>query len=237
MRRADRLFQIVQYLRGGRLLTADDLAQRLEVSRRTIYRDIADLMSTGVPIDGEAGVGYVMRSGYDVPPLMFTNDEIAALVTGARMLRAWGGLDMAIAAEEALIKIQSVLPEHLKTQLGQVQVYSLANPSISDDLRARLDFIETSIRNSFKLALKYSREDGTVSQRTLRPLCQLFWGQVWTLLGWCELRNDYRSFRIDRIIEIEQGPKFKSDKSISFAAFLERENNAHPNIKAHFKSI
>jgi predicted DNA-binding transcriptional regulator YafY len=99
MRRADRLFQIVQYLRGGRLLTADDLAQRLEVSRRTIYRDIADLMSTGVPIDGEAGVGYIMRSGYDVPPLMFTNDEIAALVTGARMLRAWGGLDMAIAAE------------------------------------------------------------------------------------------------------------------------------------------
>jgi len=83
MRRADRLFQIVQYLRGGRLITAGDLAERLEVSKRTIYRDIADLMSTGVTIDGEAGIGYIMRSGYDVPPLMFNTAEIAALVTGA----------------------------------------------------------------------------------------------------------------------------------------------------------
>ncbi|MEE9428087.1 MAG: HTH domain-containing protein, partial [Paracoccaceae bacterium] len=91
MRRADRLFQIVQYLRGGRLLTAATLAERLEVSERTIYRDIADLIGSGVPIEGEAGVGYLMRSGYDLPPLMFNRDEIVALVAGARMLRAWGG--------------------------------------------------------------------------------------------------------------------------------------------------
>ena len=91
MRRADRLFQIVQYLRGGRLVTAQKLAKRLEVSTRTIYRDIADLQSTGVPIDGEAGVGYVMEEGYDLPPLMFTRDEITALVAGARLIRAFGG--------------------------------------------------------------------------------------------------------------------------------------------------
>jgi len=91
MRRADRLFQIVQYLRGGRLVTASALAEWLEVSERTIYRDIVDLQSTGIPIDGEAGVGYIMRSGFDLPPLMFTHDEIAALVTGARMVRGWGG--------------------------------------------------------------------------------------------------------------------------------------------------
>ena len=102
MRRADRLFQIVQYLRGGRLVTAEQLAERLEVSRRTIYRDVADLIGSGVPIEGEAGVGYVMRAGYDLPPLMFTNDEVAALVAGARLVRAWGGTAMAEAAQEAL---------------------------------------------------------------------------------------------------------------------------------------
>ena len=91
MRRADRLFQIVQYLRGGRLVTAANLAERLEVTTRTIYRDVADLMASGVPIEGEAGLGYVMRDGYDLPPLMFTNDEIVALVAGARMIKAWGG--------------------------------------------------------------------------------------------------------------------------------------------------
>ena len=102
MRRADRLFQIVQHLRGGRLVTAQMLGQRLEVSERTIYRDIADLQSTGVPIDGEAGVGYIMREGYDLPPLMFTRDEIVALVAGARMVQAFGGAAMARAAAEAL---------------------------------------------------------------------------------------------------------------------------------------
>ncbi len=89
MRRADRLFQIVQYMRGGRLVTARKLAERLEVCERTIYRDIADLQSTGVPIDGEAGIGYILRRGFDLPPLMFTGDEVAALVAGARMVRAW----------------------------------------------------------------------------------------------------------------------------------------------------
>lgn len=108
---ADRLFQIVQYLRGGRLVTAAMLAERLEVSERTIYRDIADLQSSGVPTDGEAGVGYLMRDGYDLPPLMFTRDEVVALVAGARLIRAWGGAGMARAAEEALTKIGSVLPD------------------------------------------------------------------------------------------------------------------------------
>src|SRR5688500_13980819 len=111
MRRADRLFQIVQYLRGGRLVTARRLAERLEVSERTIYRDVADLVGSGVPIDGEAGVGYILRSGFDLPPLMFTRAELAALTLGARFVRAWGGAEHAAAAEEALIKIEAVLPE------------------------------------------------------------------------------------------------------------------------------
>ncbi len=111
MRRADRLFQIVQSLRGGRLVTARQLSERLEVSERTIYRDVADLVGSGVPVEGEAGVGYILRDGFDLPPLMFTRDEIVALVAGARLIRAWGGQDMARAAEEALVKITAFLPE------------------------------------------------------------------------------------------------------------------------------
>ena len=124
MRRADRLFQIVQHLRGGRLVTAAMLAERLEVSERTIYRDIADLQSTGVPIDGEAGVGYILREGFDLPPLMFTRDEIVALVAGARMTRAWGGAAMARAAQEALIKIETVLPIDKRNNLNSVEIHA-----------------------------------------------------------------------------------------------------------------
>ena len=124
MRRADRLFQIVQLLRGGRLVTARLLAEKLEVSERTIYRDIADLQGSGVPVEGEAGVGYLMRDGYDLPPLMFTRDEIAALVAGARMVRAWGGLSMARAAEEALIKIGSVLPDARRPTVEATAIFA-----------------------------------------------------------------------------------------------------------------
>jgi predicted DNA-binding transcriptional regulator YafY len=121
MRRADRLFQIVQYQRGGRLLTAQIIAERLEVTKRTIYRDVADLIGSGVPIEGEAGVGYVMRAGYDLPPLMFNSEEIVALVAGAGMIRAWGGASMA-AAEEALVKIEAVLPDDASARAASVPV-------------------------------------------------------------------------------------------------------------------
>jgi len=124
MRRADRLFQIVQKLRGGRLVTARQLAEKLEVSERTIYRDIADLQSTGVPIDGEAGVGYILREGFDLPPLMFTRDEVVALVAGARLITAWGGASMARAAEEAIIKIGAVLPKEDRPRITNTHIHS-----------------------------------------------------------------------------------------------------------------
>ena len=142
MRRADRLFQIVQYLRGGRLVTAADLAERLEVSKRTIYRDVADLIGSGVPIEGEAGIGYIMRQGYDLPPLMFTNDEIVALVAGARLIRAWGGTAMAAAAEEALVKIAEVLPDEARARVARVQIHAIGMGAMTPDLRDRLDRIE-----------------------------------------------------------------------------------------------
>ncbi len=221
MRRADRLFQIVQYLRGGRLLRAADLADRLEVSERTIYRDIADLIGSGVPIEGEAGVGYLMRSGYDLPPLMFSRDEIVALVAGARMLRAWGGASMALAVEEALVKIDAVLPETERTRANSVQIHAIPMGEMTDEIRARLDQLEKLVDTRQMLIVDYEDAEGNITNRTLRPLGLMFWGKVWTLAAWCELRNDFRMFRLDRMVEIaETGKMFRAEKHKSLAAFF-----------------
>ena len=222
MRRADRLFQIVQHLRGGRLTTAAQPAERLEVSERTIYRDIADLIGTGVPIDGEAGVGYLMREGFDLPPLMFTRDEIVALTAGARLIRAWGGASMAAAAEEALVKIRAVLPEEARARAASVQVHAWQMPELDDATRARLDDLEKAIETRTRLSIRYRTEDGTASERTIRPLGLWFWGKVWTLVAWCELRDDFRMFRADRIDVVESVGLFKPVPEQSLKAFYAR---------------
>lgn len=197
MRRADRLFQIVQYLRGGRLVTARTLARRLEVSDRTIYRDIVDLQSTGVPIDGEAGVGYVMRSGYDLPPLMFTRDEIVALVVGIRMVRSWGGIGMARAAAEALMKIELVLPEAERKRVANTNVF--APPmELTDEVRELIDVVEDAVESCIILHFGYTDQQGAKTERRAHPLGLWFWGKVWTLVAWCETREDFRMFRLDR---------------------------------------
>ncbi|MEP2101928.1 MAG: YafY family protein [Parasphingorhabdus sp.] len=198
MRRADRLFQIVQYLRGGRLVTAATLAERLEVSERTIYRDIADLQSTGVPIDGEAGIGYIMRSGFDLPPLMFTREEIVALVTGARMVRAWGGTAMMGAAEEALVKIETVLPEKERDRVGGTKIFA-PEMGLGDQTRAIIDLCEAAIEARDILSFDYHDQEGSATTRTVQPLGLWFWGKKWTLVAWCELRDDFRMFRLDRM--------------------------------------
>ena len=223
MRRADRLFQIVQHLRGGRLTTAAQLAERLEVSERTIYRDIADLIGTGVPIDGEAGVGYLMREGFDLPPLMFTRDEIVALTAGARLIRAWGGASMAAAAEEALVKIRAVLPEDAGARAASVQVHAWQMPELDDATRARLNDLEKAIETRTCLSIRYRTEDGTLSERTIRPLGLWFWGKVWTLVAWCELRDDFRMFRADRIDVVEGAGVFKPVPEQSLKAFYARQ--------------
>lgn len=219
MRRADRLFQIVQYLRGGRLWTAQMLAERLEVTKRTVYRDVADLIGSGVPIEGEAGVGYVMRAGYDMPPLMFNAEEIVALVAGARMIRAWGGAQMAAAAEEALIKIEAVLPEEARARATAVPVHALYAPDLSAEVRVLIDRVEAAADGRIRLDLDYADKTGASSRRVIRPLGLWFWGKVWTVVGWCELRNDFRMFRLDRIKGIEEAGPFKPAKGQTLRDF------------------
>lgn len=228
MRRADRLFQIVQYLRGGRLVRARQLADRLEVSERTIYRDIADLQSTGVPIDGAAGVGYIMRDGYDLPPLMFSRDEIVALVAGARLIRAWGGAGMARAAEEALIKIDAVLPKSLRARSDEIEVHAFA-PEMTDEVRARIDFLESAANGRNRVSITYTDAAGAASDRIIRPLGLWFWGKVWTLVAWCELRTDFRMFRLDRITGIaDTGDTFKAEPGKTLKDFYRKmEEHGH----------
>lgn len=222
MRRADRLFQIVQYLRGGRLVTAATLADRLEVSERTIYRDIADLQSTGVPIDGAAGVGYVLRSGYDLPPLMFTRAELVALVAGVRMVKSWGGAAMARAAAEALVKIELVLPAAARERVTETNVF--APPmELTDAVRGRIDLVQRAIDACDILRFGYEDRQGATTARRVHPLGLWFWGKVWTLVAWCEMRQDFRMFRLDRTAGLAiTGERFAPAAERSLAACLRR---------------
>ena len=219
MRRAERLFQIVQLIRGRRLSTARFLAERLEVSERTVYRDVADLMAQGVPIEGEAGVGYRMNAGFDLAPLMFTRDEIVALVAGARMVRAFGGAAMARAADEALVKIGAVLPDTEKDRSARTEIHT---PMwvVSDADREAIDLIERAVERRQVLSLDYNDEAGRGSARDVRPLGLWFWGKVWTLVAWCEMRDDFRAFRIDRIASVViAGRIFKPERGKQLADF------------------
>lgn len=219
MRRADRLFQIVQYLRGGRLVRARQLSEWLEVSERTIYRDVADLQASGVPIEGAAGVGYIMRDGYDLPPLMFTRDEIVALLAGARLIRAWGGAAMARAAEEAMIKIDAVIPEKMRVRQNEVEIHAFA-PEMTAQVRDLIDRLEAAADTRKSLSVAYMDGKGDASRRVIRPLGLWFWGKVWTLVAWCELRRDFRMFRLDRMSDVEEtGETFRPESGKTLKDF------------------
>ena len=202
MRRADRLFQLVQILRNKRLVTARELAERLEVSERTIYRDIQDLSLSGVPVEGEAGVGYHLRYSLDIPPLMFTAAEIEALVVGARMLKAWGGNELGSSAQSVLDKIHAVIPAELHRHLEDSRLFAMRF-GVREDLETTLDTCRHSIAARRYLRLDYQRADHECSERDVKPLGLFFWGNVWTLTAWCELRADFRTFRLDRIRWLE----------------------------------
>jgi len=202
MRRADRLFQIVQILRARRVTTASYLAERLEVSERTIYRDMRDLVRSGIPVMGEAGVGYALPRQFDLPPLMFTEDEIEALVLGARIVRSWADPELARAARDALDKIENVLPPRLRDRVEQTALFAL-NFQRSESTSAVLAQLRVAVRDRCRVRLDYTRGDGVSSERVVRPLCLSFVPPIWMLTGWCELRGDFRNFRIDRVAALE----------------------------------
>jgi len=199
VRRAERLIRIVQALREAApgAVTAHEMGHKFEVSERTIYRDIAHLIGSGAPIDGEAGVGYVLRPGFDLPPLTFSFEQLDALALGARLVKATGDKDLASAANEALAKIEHALPESHRERLRNVPLFAaFLDETVRPDAFGP---VRNAIANKRKLRVRYQSLADDTTQRVIRPLALTCFGRVWLLSAWCELRNDFRHFRTDRV--------------------------------------
>lgn len=204
MRRADRLHQIVQILRRRRLTTAQQLSAELQVSGRTVYRDVRDLIASGVPVEGEAGVGYRLGKHFELPPLMFNLEEVEALALGMRMVQKWGDRDLSRAARTIIQKLDGVLPESESRKLESTALFALSF-RISDEVRKTLRTCRKAASDQRTLVIDYTDPKGNSTKRTLRPLGLFFWGQTWTLAAYCELRQGFRNFRLDRIDRIRLG--------------------------------
>jgi len=199
MRRADRLFQIIQILRRSRRpVTADAIAEELETSKRTVYRDIADLIGQQAPIRGEAGVGYILEDGFDMPPLMLTPEEVEAAVLGAQMVAARGDPALKRAAEDLMAKIAAVIPETLRPLVLEPATRALPNWHAKPD---NLDMAEVrrAIRLGRKITLTYCDEQERETRRTVWPFAIGYYETSRLLVCWCELRTGFRSFRTDRV--------------------------------------
>lgn len=219
MRRADRLFELIQILRRARTtLTAAQLAERLEVTPRTVYREMAALMAMRVPVEGAAGVGYIMRPGYDLPPLMFDHEEIEAIVVGLELLRRTGDKGLQAAAKRVTAKIADVLPDPRGADMadGRFVVSRFGAP---EPMAADMGMLRAAVRDDRQLAIDYRDEQGDATHRTVLPLAVIYYTEVTVLAAWCELRKGYRHFRADRIVAcretgetfIDQAVKLRQD--------------------------
>ena len=204
MQRAERLFQLLTLLRNRRtVMTAKQLSEHLQVSERTVYRDVQSLSLSGVPVEGEAGVGYRLSHRYQLPPLMFDRHEVEALLLGARMVSSWGDADMATHAKQAVQKILSVLPDHLRHSDENLPLLVPHMEDVQKFYTAHSQPIREAIRARQRVNIVYTRADAQESNRVIEPLGLIFWGKVWTLVAWCQLRSDYRTFRLDRINSLD----------------------------------
>jgi predicted DNA-binding transcriptional regulator YafY len=203
--RTQRLFDLIQILRRHRYpVTGKQLAGELDVSLRTLYRDIATLQTQGASIEGEPGVGYVLRPGFMLPPLMFSEEEIEALVLGSRWVARRADKKLRLAATNVLAKISAVLPEDLRHQLefSGLLIGSVKTAIENDDEKEAL--IRHAIRREYKLQMTYVDVKGDESQRLIWPLALGFFEEVHVVVAWCELRLDFRHFRTDRIVNLTQ---------------------------------
>ncbi|MET3526537.1 putative DNA-binding transcriptional regulator YafY [Phenylobacterium koreense] len=232
MRRADRLFQIIQIMRRARApVTADRIAEELETSKRTIYRDIATLIGQRVPIRGEAGMGYILDQGFDLPPLMLTPDEIEAAVLGAQWVMTRGDPSLSRAAQDLIAKIGASVPERLRPFVLEpagraVPAWRAAEPDGLD-----MAMVRTAIRAGHKIALRYRDEQDRQSERVIWPITVGYHETVRLLVGWCELRTDFRNFRTDRVISAEfleeRYPERPSLLRARWRAVVEAERRRH----------
>ena len=225
MRRAERLFRLVRELRSRNVSRAEDLAATFEISVRTVYRDIAHLQASGLPIEGEAGVGYILRPGFDLPAMTFTFEQIDALAVGLSFVEAAGDATLSLAAKEVRAKLQAALPEPEQRKLEQAPFFASrrdgpANPNLRT--------IRVAIREARILRLGYADADGTITDRRVRPLAIWAFTDGWLFAAWCELRSDFRAFRLDRISMIEStGDQFADEPDKDLRAYLSSKLMAH----------
>ena len=231
MRKADRLNDIVHHLRRmHQAVTAQTLAEIFEVSHRTIYRDIQDLINSGVPILGEAGVGYVIDKKYHLPPIMFDADELEAIALGISMVSNWTDEKFAEKAQSAYKKIQATLPAPLINELHQISTFS-APSRYKIPWEVNFTEVRECIRSKHLVSFSYLDLNEQQSTRVVRPLALISFSPIWLLTGWCELRNAFRNFRLDRISEFTKlNTRYKDEKDKSLATYLkmikEEENAA-----------
>jgi predicted DNA-binding transcriptional regulator YafY len=204
MSRAARLLELLELLRKRRTpASADDLATKLGVSVRTLYRDIATLQEQGAKIRGEPGIGYVLRPGFTLPPLMFSAEELEALMLGSRWVAQRGDADLVAAAQSAVEKIRAVLPQELRESMEEA---TLTVPTFDSGMPTQVDLavIRSAIRGERKVTIEYRTGSGATTRRTIWPIVIGYFEKVLLLVGWCESRGDFRSFRVDRIGALEE---------------------------------
>jgi predicted DNA-binding transcriptional regulator YafY len=221
MRRAERLYRLVNEMRTRTISRADDLALHLEVSVRTIYRDIAHLQASGLPIDGEAGVGYLLRPGFDLPSVTFTADQVAALAVGLSFVESRGDPMLAAAAREARAALQASMPDPEARRLADAPYFMVPqkahHPGHAGQLRA-------AIRGRQVVEMTYADGAGQETERRIRPLAIWSLPDGWMVTGWCEMRQDFRTFRLDRIAAlVVTDERFADDPARGLQAFLARE--------------
>lgn len=203
LRRADRLFRMVNLMQRKRgPITAKAIAEELEVSVRTVYRDVADLMASGVPLEGEAGIGYQMAPDFTLPPMMLNDAEVEAAVFGLAVAEEWGDPAMAIAARSLRDKINASLPQRLREVLAHTRIVAPADKRVPPIAVDQAD-IRRCIRSRNVIEIQYTDMNGTASKRSVWPLGLVFFGKVWMLACWCENKNDNRFFRLDRIKQLQ----------------------------------
>ena len=230
MRLADRMLRIIQLLRRHRRpVTGHVMADELEVSLRTLYRDIADLISDGVPIRGEAGVGYVLGEGYDLPPLMFKSDELEAIMLGLGWVKDRGDKALRLAAQDVVAKIGTVLPEPMRPFFYDAPLFSPANLGVVED-QVDIGLLRQAIRGQNKVNIDYKNERGQPSARVLWPIAISYFDSQRIVVAWCELRQGFRHFRTDRISALEILPVKYRERRLKLLAQwkIDREkNDAH----------
>jgi predicted DNA-binding transcriptional regulator YafY len=214
--------KLVHYLRRmRRAVTAQRIAEDFDICQRTVYRDIHDLMNSGVPIYGEAGVGYVIDKKYHLPPVMFDPDELEAIALGIAMVRNWTDEAFAEKANSAYEKIQAALPETLLNDLQQLATYSMPS-SAKIPWEVSFSEVRECIRQKQKIKFTYSDEKKKTTTRKVRPLSLIYFGPVWLLVAWCEKRKDFRNFRLDRMKELTKtGQYFRDEKGKTLQDYID----------------